>query len=314
MEKSQASNSQVDAHNPAYNALERLFSANIDKVLDIEILPSSVQGPDSPLFFEDGLGVGIPKKVLVAAFVKAREIFASRSTDASDQSYQDASRATSIMLLFDPEYLTASSFRKKHILSLSTEDDFQLAAKREMIFLDSVLTSPLHRQSKSPTLWFHRYWLVSLLLRHLNSNDGVSLKHEMTIVFRSAERHQHNYYAWQYARRFISLLELGVEKYERCGVITHVALMEETYKWCERHPSDTSGWSFLLFLMQKSSSDTEYITALLWKTAELAKSFQWNKEALWHFLRTALLMTEVVPENVRTQLIKSTGVKAIGSL
>ncbi|KAE9987260.1 hypothetical protein EG328_003393 [Venturia inaequalis] len=313
MQMSQASNAPGDAQDATYNALERLFAANIDKVLDIEILPSLADVPDGQLFFEDELGVGIPKKVLVNAFVKAREIFAARSSNPSDQSYQDAIRATPIMLLFDPEYLTAANFRKKHLLSIPREDEFRLAVKREMIFLDSVLTSPLHRQSKSPTLWFHRYWLATTALRRLGPRDGLRLNHEMMIILRSAERHQHNYYAWQYARRLISLLEPIMDEGESVGGRTHVTLLEETYTWCVQHPSDTSGWSFLLFLMRRPSPNIEYITALVWKTAELTKSFKWNKEALWHFLRTVLLMTEIVPGDSRTQLIKSTGVKTIGS-
>lgn len=92
MEMSQTSNAQDDAQNPAYDALERMFSANVDKVLDIEILPSSADVPNGQLFFEDELGVGIPKKVIVAAFVKAREVFAARSNDANDNSYQVSSK------------------------------------------------------------------------------------------------------------------------------------------------------------------------------------------------------------------------------
>lgn len=92
MEMSLASNAHGGAHNAAYDALERMFSANIDKVLDIEILPSSVDVPNGQLFFEDELGVGIPKKVLVTAFVNAREIFAARSNNASDDGYQVSCR------------------------------------------------------------------------------------------------------------------------------------------------------------------------------------------------------------------------------
>lgn len=92
MEPAHASNAQVNTQYAAYDALERLFSDNIDKVLDIEVLPSSVLVPDGQLFFEDELGVGIPKKVLVAAFVKARELFAARSANVNDQSYQVSPR------------------------------------------------------------------------------------------------------------------------------------------------------------------------------------------------------------------------------
>jgi hypothetical protein len=91
LELSQASDGKREVQNAAYDALERIFSANIDKVLDIEILPSSANVPDGQLFFEDELGVGVPKKVLVAAFVRAREIFAARSTNANDRSYSVSS-------------------------------------------------------------------------------------------------------------------------------------------------------------------------------------------------------------------------------
>lgn len=96
MEKLQSSNAQGDTQNAAYNALERMFSVNIDRVLDIEILPSSADVPDGQLFFEDELGVGIPKKVLVAAFVKAREVFAARSINTNDRIYQVSSDSSII--------------------------------------------------------------------------------------------------------------------------------------------------------------------------------------------------------------------------
>lgn len=220
------------------------------------------------------------------------------------------------MLLFDPEYLTAANFRKRHLRQVSKEEHFELALKRELIFLNSVLTSPLHRQSKSATLWYHRFWLISNFMGQLCSNDELSevfLKHELTIILRSAERHQHNYYAWQYARRLVSLLEPILSQEKSVEVRVSSGLLEETFTWCLQHPSDTSGWSFLLFLMQRPSPNTEKITITMRKIAKFAASYRWNKEALWHFLRTALLMTEVVPEDIRTQLINSTGIKPIGS-
>ena len=188
--------------------------------------------------------------------------------------------------------------------------------KRELIFLDSVLTSPLHRQSKSPTLWYHRYWLISTFLRQICSEEDFSedfLKHEISIVFRSAERHQHNYYAWQYARRLISLLFPAISKdnITECRVTDN--LLDETSAWCIQHPSDTSGWSFLFFLMQRSKQNHKPIILIMQKAAAFASSYRWRKEALLHFLSTTLLMTEIVPEDLRVQLLQSTGVEAIGS-
>src|ERR1700753_4144206 len=75
----------------------------------------------------------------------------------------DSSR---IILLFDPEHITAANFRKRRIINLRQTSSARLpeAYAQEIHFLNSILTSPLHRQSKSPTLWFHRWWLVDQLL------------------------------------------------------------------------------------------------------------------------------------------------------
>jgi hypothetical protein len=219
------------------------------------------------------------------------------------------------MLLFDPEYLTAANFRKKHLLHISTEEHFNIALKRELTFLDSVLSSPLHRQSKSPTLWYHRYWLISTFLRQISPEEGSSeelLNHEISIVFRSAEQHQHNYYAWQYARRLISILARSIYEDKSTEVRVTDNLLHETFAWCLQHPSDTSGWSFLFFLMQQPKQDQNQITSVVQKTVQFANSYRWSKEALLHFLKTTLLLAHVVPEDVRIQLIESTGFKAIG--
>jgi hypothetical protein len=220
------------------------------------------------------------------------------------------------VLLFDPEYLTAANFRKRYLLYASKQGHFELAWKRELIFLDSVLSSPLHRQSKSPTLWYHRYWLLSTFLPEFCPGDDFGedfLKHEISIVFRSAERHQHNYYAWQYARRLISILAPAISKHKSTETRVTEGLLDETFAWCLQHPSDTSGWSFLSFLMSRAVQNTQQNILIVQKTADFAGSYKWSKEALWHFLRTTLLLTAIVPDDLRTQLIISTGCKAFGS-
>jgi microcompartment protein CcmK/EutM len=63
----------------AYSILRQLFKEHEGKVLEIEILPSAFTPPEGQLVLVDDLNVGIPKKVLVAAFSRAREIFAARA-------------------------------------------------------------------------------------------------------------------------------------------------------------------------------------------------------------------------------------------
>lgn len=58
----------------AYNALNDFFAAHEDDVVEIEMLPSAIQ-PTNGLLMQDGLNLGVPKKVLVAAYVRARQLF-----------------------------------------------------------------------------------------------------------------------------------------------------------------------------------------------------------------------------------------------
>ena len=82
---------------------------------------------------------------------------------------KDMDLASRIIWLHDPEHLTASNYRKR------TLDERKQTAlyKDELKFLTCILNSPLHRQSKSPTLWYHRYWCIEqlLTLNNLQSAD-----------------------------------------------------------------------------------------------------------------------------------------------
>jgi hypothetical protein len=70
----------------AYHALQRLFVHHREIILEIEILPSAISPPDEQLFVKDDKYIGISKKVLVAAFLRAREIFAARDHDEKSYS------------------------------------------------------------------------------------------------------------------------------------------------------------------------------------------------------------------------------------
>lgn len=82
--------------------------------------------------------------------------------------------ATQLMLLHDPDHITAANARKRHLRNLletcsghsgspSTHllDDF---IRKELWLLDSLQTSPLKKHTKSPTLWQHRRWLMDEFL------------------------------------------------------------------------------------------------------------------------------------------------------
>jgi hypothetical protein len=69
----------------AYNALRRLFEEYHEHALEIEILPPAIVPPDQDFFVQDEFSVGIPKKVLVSAFLRAREVFANRNRLSAEQ-------------------------------------------------------------------------------------------------------------------------------------------------------------------------------------------------------------------------------------
>ncbi|MCJ1298913.1 hypothetical protein MMC08_001704 [Hypocenomyce scalaris] len=203
-----------------YASLTAYLNLHASQTLEVEILPSSFPLPPntSPPFLTDNLSLALPKKALIEAFITARRIFFS--PDATTTARYEATRT---LLIFDPEYLTAANARKRWLLDSKTtnggcsgdEELFQ-AVIQELAFVSSLLTSPLNRHNKSPTLWHHRYWVLRTFLPRLitrnnragpdelrpdtNVVDVGAIKSlwlsELTIITRAGDRHSRNYYAW----------------------------------------------------------------------------------------------------------------------
>jgi hypothetical protein len=202
----------------------------------------------------------------------------------------------------------AANYRKRRLVSLKNgvEPEYQLkhrrALQQELCFLDSILTSPLHRQSKSPTLWNHRSWLLSQIipveLENASGKRVASLiKAALTAVFKSAEQHPHNYYAWQYARRLLNSLDAvadGIAAPFPSEWIT-LEFCSQVEQWCLKHPGDTSGWSYLLFLLVRLEPESERLFVVE-KVLQFAIRLQWTQESLWVFVRTALAHKTLLEE------------------
>lgn len=282
----------------AYNALNDCFTKHQDDVLEIEILPSLIEynsGKDhssiEAAILQDGLCIGIPKQMLILAYLQARDIFFKHRL-RGEASSQAAYEATRVMLLYDPEHITAANSRKRRLLHLqkSAENDaFLRAVTTEKAFLDSILTSPLHRQSKSPTFWFHRAWLLNLVAPERNPAQGLEdhVLAELNAVCKSGERHPKNYYAWQYARRLFvkarqSHTSSGVSQEKL--ILTCAALVKA---WCLKHPSDISGWSFLIYVVPSIPSVPQR-AEIVQQVLEYAISLRWPGQSLWNFIRTVL--------------------------
>jgi hypothetical protein len=290
---------ETDFSRLAYEALANYFTRHEDENVQIEVLPPAFQPPDG-FHLEDGANLGIPKKTLMFAYLHARALF-FKGIEKDSVDSQIAYEASKVVLLFDPEHITAANFRKRRILRYRPTADQKQAVKRETVFLDSILTSPLHRQSKSPTLWHHRAWLLNLLLPSqltgtLEDQVLALVRSELDAVCKAGERHPKNYYAWQYARKLFTGFELiapnGSGQYRKQDTIKafmHTCALH-VMAWCCQNPSDISGWSFLAFLLPRLTiiSQRREISEHVLK---YAVDIQWSNEALFVFLRTAIATT-----------------------
>jgi hypothetical protein len=300
---SQKENATAKLQVRAYEALGGYLEDNHKKILEIEILPPAIKPPNG-LFLQDGLNLGVPKKILALAFVEARKVFMAKFENEDKESQALALKASRVLLLFETDHLTAANFRKRRLLALKTDTTpaaqlaYRKALQYEFCFLDSILTSPLHRQSKSPTLWHHRSWLFDLfrpsILELVPENIRADFwRAELKSICKSGERHPHNYYAWQYARR----LEERVDDMEATIEFTEIVKT-----WCCKHPGDTSGWSCLLYLLPKVEPLAKR-TTFIREVLSYALRLQFEHESLWVFIRT-IVAHETLQEN-RAELFTS---------
>ncbi|KAJ4994239.1 hypothetical protein SVAN01_00068 [Stagonosporopsis vannaccii] len=285
----------VEQRQHVYETLCCYFDEHENEVIEIEILPPAIEPPTGS-FMQDGSSLGIPKKALAAAFLSAREAFFDNKDNGPTDS--KALQATKVILLFDPEHLTAANFRKRRILALKDADDmllYQKALLSELCFLDSILTSPLHRQTKSPTLWYHRAWLLRLIapleLKHASGKRiATIISAALDSVCKSGERHPTNYYAWQYARRLVLAIGRVSAEIDAPFPFDWVVSVfsEKVCKWCFQHPSDVSGWSYLLFLLMRLDPVDER-SEVVEKVLKYAAHIKSENESLWVFVRLALV-------------------------
>lgn len=81
---------------------------------------------------------------------------------------------------------------------------------------------------------------------------------ELHIVMRAADRHPRNFYAWGYARALFTHLtnpppptNHPIPTSPILPFPLALSVLPLTHSWCMTHPRDISGWTFLVFLMQR---------------------------------------------------------------
>jgi protein prenyltransferase alpha subunit repeat containing protein 1 len=281
------------------------------QLLEIEILGKSHVLPAGCNILIDGNSVAIPKSKLVQAFLLARQIF-FKALSSKDGIEEDICDSSAVILLMDPEHLTAANARKRYIQTYQNRPTPELRTQLtlEMLWVDSMLTSRLHRHTKSPTLWGHRRWVLEISQSFRMPHD---VHKDLTaVVLVAAERHPRNYYAWLHMRWLVQ--HFPSANFHRDGVKVMEGFdfsftLSTVLNWCLRHPGDTSGFSFLLFCLLdlpenlNVGSRTNGNSAVCKEILPLAMSFQWTHESVWIFLRT--LVASGVTEDQREAFLTS---------
>ncbi|KAJ5655568.1 hypothetical protein N7507_007518 [Penicillium longicatenatum] len=302
----------------AYQEIARVFSSRGNQVLEIEMISSALGTP----FLQDGLFIGISKKMLVVAYTVARKLFqrlmSRPGNDFCDYETEDSGVSdrviTEIMLLFDCEHLTACNWRKHRLLAAVTQcvkNKDQTASTRraletELTLLTTYQCSPLHRHTKSPTLWSHRLWVLSQMfqIQPWSSEALMELERaELDGVLRAAELHPKNYYAFGYMRQLHALLVDTAEVADRANWSVHLArpLLDPVLDWCLAHPRDISAWIFgkyLLAFVPEEQIRKDTVARVLC----FARDIGWEGESLWTFVDQSIrqfdlecVLNEVLP-------------------
>ena len=282
----------------AYKAIsEALRPPATGELLEIEVLPKSHQLGPGEYLLRDGPAIAVSKLGLVQAFLVAREILKGHAGKSRPQTEEALLAATAVILLLDPEYITAANTRKRLLQAHEAEaGDMSRRISEERRVVDSLLTSRLHRHTKSPTLWGHRRWLVELSVRLGMTTDVPG--DMLNIIMVSGERHPRNYYAWLHGRFLVGLPGTVPEALDN-------TVIPGVKDWCLRHHTDISGWSFLLFLLQLRGRATERATcAIFTDVLNLVTSLRWMNESIWVFLRT-LAALGLIGEAERAEFLKA---------
>ncbi|KAL7784146.1 hypothetical protein V8C37DRAFT_361568 [Trichoderma ceciliae] len=268
---------QQGDHEEIFTNIADALSQRLPELLEVELLGRSHMGDMDTILLQDGPALAVPKLRLVQAFIFARNLLRKHVGGMWDETRRDGdvSRATAVILLTDPEHLTAANTRKRLLQRvIKSGTDVELRLQDELYLIDSLLTSRLHRHTKSPTLWGHRQWLMQRFQEHGLKIDAVGTM--KTVISVAAERHPRNYYAWLHARYLTNAVSETASREDLSG------MLEAARKWTLGHHDDISGWAFLLFFLDRHP---EHAGSVVGETTRLAASFHWRNESVWYFLR-----------------------------
>jgi protein prenyltransferase alpha subunit repeat containing protein 1 len=139
------------------------------------------------------------------------------------------------------------------------------------------------------------------------------------IALTAAEIHPRNYYAWGYLRWWIAKNPGVLEDFGHCPITQSnmdttpfglPRLTNTIIEWCLKHPSDTSGWSFLVWLITRPDTFADGPLRLHGPFATVSRnvldrtrSLKLRNESVWVFLRTVMSSPDM-PQDIRQAFIE----------
>ncbi|CAG8951544.1 hypothetical protein HYFRA_00007460 [Hymenoscyphus fraxineus] len=278
-----------------YHSLTHILTQprNPSSLLEIELLPKSHVLPPGQDYIIEDTSIAIPKRILVQAFIVAREILLRHvrlpkleEGERNEDEEVELLKASFVILLMDAEHLTAANTRKRIVKSQMQlhPQNREEVFNSELGFVDTLLTARLHRHTKSPTLWSHRRWLLSLFHSsgpYETKNEYDILQGFKSVILVAAERHPKNYYAWSHARWLVETSSADGRGKGKEEIVQD--LLPVVQDWALRHPNDISGFSFLFFCLSAVGSETR--RKVYKQVLNLVVSFRWANESVWIFLR-----------------------------
>ncbi|KAH0489985.1 hypothetical protein TgHK011_001471 [Trichoderma gracile] len=253
-------------HEQVFCRIADALTQRLPELLEVELLGRSHMVDEHTILLQDGPAIAVPKL--------RGGILDGRNEDGL------VTRATAVILLMDPEHLTAANTRKRLLQDAIKSETDGIASKLqdELYFIDSLLTSRLHRHTKSPTLWSHRQWLMQQFRYYsLAIHPADTMKR---VVLIAAERHPRNYYAWLHARYLTSAVAETTPSPEQEQHLS--GILQAAQKWALAHHDDVSGWAFLMFFLERHP---EYTGAVVGEATRRAAAFHWRNESVWYFFR-----------------------------
>ena len=252
-------------------SLLTLLSSSIEQCESIEFLPLTSNDDYQVFCYCE------ENRYLCINSQEIRSIVTLCYSTMSTSDQQQLNIVTRVLLSCVTECLTSWNIRRRLVLSGVIHVD------EELKYLEKILSL----RPKSEQMFRYRRWLIKQV-----DKKEISIDHEFSVCDKTAEKHFINYASWQYRRWLIDYFQLNInDELNRHSI------------WFEKNLSDSSSFSYRIFLLSKSSNETQSIERELMKNEEKLRFFN-DRESLWIYRRTLIFLAWKLFHFDRTKLFE----------